>query len=229
MCQRHERRSQERQAEEIHIPAMVQVEDGQIVHGRPGEEHEICPISKEGAVDINHDSRQAQQDEQIPAIGFPAHIHLPGSNEVQRQPDQPRMVDEALIGPRIPEVHPVSGNEHSHDAAKQCRRDREADDLLLCGGGLCKGDIEDDKNLHGAQVERQRIGGQSHAAQRRGQQMGHHFEALAGNGNDGHHHSRGFDVNLTFFPKHQSQENSHSAEKKPEKMVDSKHVFPFPF
>ena len=129
------------------------------------------------------------------------------------------MVHKALIGQRIPEIHSVCRNQHGHAAPQQRRRDREADDLILCGGGLGKGNIEDDEDLHGAQVKRQGIGVQGKTAQGRRKHMGHHFAALAGNGNGGRHHSRGFHADVLFICHPQAQENTQGAEAKPDEMI----------
>ena len=129
------------------------------------------------------------------------------------------MEDKALIGQGVPEVHPVGGDQHGHDAPQQRRGHGKADYLVPQGGGLGKGDEKHDENLHGAQVKGQRFGVQSKAPQRGREHMGHHFAALAENGNDTHHGSRGFGADVLFLRRRQSQRNAQGAQPQPDKMI----------
>ena len=223
MHQGHQGHGQGGKAQQIHIPAPVQVQIGQAHQGRAGEEEKIGAVNEEGAVDVNADCSQAQQDQQVPPVGLAAHVHLPGAEEVQRQPDEARVIHKALVGQGVPEVHPVGGNEHGHDAAQQRRRDGEADHLVPGGGGLCEGNVEHDENLHGAQMKGQRIGGQGAAALRRGEHMGHHFAGLAENGNDQHRHPGGFGIDVLSLCGSQAKDDGQRTQPKPDKMIDGKH------
>ena len=53
MRQGHQHHRQGGKAEKIHIPAVVQIQDGQTLHGRTGEEHKVGAVGEQCAVDLN--------------------------------------------------------------------------------------------------------------------------------------------------------------------------------
>ena len=55
MHQGHEGYSQGGQGEEVAVPAVIQVQNGQALHGRTGEEHEIGAVGEKRAVDVEHE------------------------------------------------------------------------------------------------------------------------------------------------------------------------------
>ena len=67
MKQCHQHRAQGKQTEKVGIPPAIQIEIWQVVHRRAHKVHEVCPINRQNAVDVQRGQHKGQQKDDVSA------------------------------------------------------------------------------------------------------------------------------------------------------------------
>ena len=222
MKQRDQHRPQQQKAQKIDIPAPVKVQIGQMLHRRPRQVEKVRVIGRQRAVDIQHDKGQRQQHAQIDRQRFDAsQLCLPGQDQVDGKPHQPRVVHEALIGGDPGKIRTVCGDQDGAEAPQCSHHRKEIRQRPPRFPLFSEGQVQHDEDHQAAQVKRQAPRVQMPPAAGTLQHIAHHLADLADKTDCAHHKTRPLEAPF-------SAENAHSNDKRgaqpdPDKMFCRKH------
>lgn len=211
--------------QEVGVPACRKVQNRQVLHRRARQIEEVRVIRGERAIYVEHHEREREQNPDVFAEGAHAPEPCPpGENQVQREPQQSRVVHEALVCVGRREIRAVCGDQDGADAAERPHDGDEVDQYLPRAAVPPERQIQHDENHQAAQVKRQAQRIEVHPARGALDHVAEHLAHLAEGADRRHHHARAPQAPLFPHAAKAQRGDHHRAQADPEQMLHCKHI-----
>ena len=151
--QEDQRAGNDYESEEINVPAVIEIQNGEIIHRRLADEEEVGIAIDAEAVHNERDNRRSEKELQIVKVGLDAEIDLLDRHKIEAVEYETGVSKHILPDANRRGVNALGGNEQSHSRADEHRRNHEA--LDLCADLLVLDKVKENNEVyhHRAEVE----------------------------------------------------------------------------